>query len=183
MFLLALAVSSILAAAPAPVGQAKLAVSKSVPAKTVTTPAKLPPFDARSPHYVITLLKSLDAKVTMTGNSDGQVFIEAKSTEGNFGAQFIDCNTDVKACHAVAFFAVYEKTSVNLVQINDFNRAQFACRGFLTAEGQPSVMYSTLLNFRMTRDEFKQHLSVWHGCMKGFETFNRDPVAFLSSPH
>ncbi len=176
MFLLSVTVSAILAST-------SVSQSKPAPPKTTAAAAKLPPFDARSPHQVITLLESTGAKVNVTGNSDGQFILEAKANDGNFGVQFIDCNAGAEACHAVALFTAFEKSAVTLAQINDFNRAQFACRGLLAADGRPSVMYSTLLNFRMTRDEFKLHLGVWHACIKGFEAFNRDPEAFLSKPH
>ena len=145
--------------------------------------AKLAPFDARDPAAMVALINSMKAQASITKSEGGEVALSIATPVGGFGGQMIGCDPSGKACHAIALFTSYENKGATLEQINDFNRAQFACRGVLAQDGRPGVMYSTLVNFRMTQDETKQHLGVWQGCMKAFDDFARNPVSFLSKPH
>ena len=169
-----LALSAALLAAAAPA--AKPVASKPPPSK----PA---PFDARDPAAMVALITGMKAQASIAKSEGGEVVLSVTTSNGGFGAQMIGCDALGKACHAMALFTSYEKKGVSLEQINDFNRAQFACRGVLAPDGRPGVMYSTLINFRMTEEETKQHFGVWQGCLKSFEAFSRDPAAFLSKPH
>ena len=157
------------------------------------TPAAKPPaskpstskpaaFDARDPAAIVALITSMKAQASIVKSEGGEVVLSITTPNGGFGAQMIGCDPSGKACHGLALFTSYEMKGATLQQINDFNRAQFACRGVLAPDGRPGVMYSTLINFRMTQDETKQHFGVWQGCLKSFDAFARDPVAFLSSP-
>jgi hypothetical protein len=183
------------AAAPAAKPEAKppakaTAKPASKPATTTAKPApgaasalKVANFDARDPDRVIALLAALGATGVVTKSENGQVFMNIATPGGDFGAQMIGCDGKAKACTGLAFFTAFDRKGPNLAQINDYNRAQFACRGFMNPAGQPGVMYATLVNLRMTADETRQHLGVWQGCLASFSEFTRDPVAFLSVPH
>jgi hypothetical protein len=173
------------AAKPAskPAAPAKPAATATKPAAGVTPALKVANFDARDPDRVIALLAALGAKGAVTKSENGQVFLNIATPGGDFGAQMIGCDGKGKACTGLAFFTAFDRKGPNLAQINDFNRAQFACRGFMNPAGQPGVMYATLVNLRMTADETRQHLGVWQGCLASFSDFTRDPVAFLSVPH
>jgi hypothetical protein len=160
------------------------------PTKTAAKPAagaapalKVANFDARDPDRIIALLAALGAKGAVTKSENGQVFLNIATPGGDFGAQMIGCDPKGKTCTGLAFFTAFDRKGPNLAQINDFNRAQFACRGFMNPAGQPGVMYATLVNPRMTADETRQHLGVWQGCLASFSDFTRDPIAFLSVPH
>lgn len=162
---------------------AKPATPAAKPAAGATPATKIANFDARDPDRVIALLAAAGAKGTVTKTENGQVFLSIVTPAGEFGAQMIGCDAKGKACAGLAFSTIFERKGPTLAQINDFNRAQFACRGFMNPTGQPGVMYPTLVNQRMTADETRQHLGVWLGCLSTFSEFTRDPVGFLSVPH
>ena len=163
--------------APAPKTAAKPAAAGT------TVMPKIPNFDARNPASISALIEILGAKATIPKSEKGMVFINASTPTGGFGVQMIGCDAKGQACHAMAMYAAYEKKGVTLVQINDFNRAQLACRGVMAPEDRPSVMYSTLVNQRMTQEEAFQAMGVWQGCLLGFGEFTKDPAVFLSKPH
>lgn len=167
------------AAKPAP----KPATPAAKPAAGAAPALKIANFDARDPDRIIALLAAVGAKGTVTKSENGQVFLTIATPGGDFGGQMIGCDPKGKACTGLAFFTAFDRKGPSLAQINDFNRAQFACRGFMNPAGQPGVMYATLVNLRMTADETRQHLGVWQGCLASFSDFTRDPVAFLSVPH
>lgn len=167
------------AAKPAP----KPSTPASKPAAGAAQALKIANFDARDPDRIIALLAAVGAKGTVTKTENGQVFLTIATPGGDFGGQMIGCDPKGKACTGLAFFTAFDRKGPTLAQINDFNRAQFACRGFMNPAGQPGVMYPTLVNARMSADETRQHLGVWQGCLASFSEFTRDPVAFLSVPH
>ncbi|HEX5377240.1 MAG TPA: YbjN domain-containing protein [Phenylobacterium sp.] len=178
-------VAVLAAAAIASTAQAAAPAKPAAAAKPAgaAQPLKIANFDARDPDKMIALLTALGAQAKVTGRESGQVFLAVVTPGGEFGAQMIGCDGGGKACHAIALFSTYEKKGATLAQINDFNRSQLACRGILTPDGRPSVMYSTLVNLRMTADETRQHIGVWQGCLTGFSEFTTDPIDFLSRPH
>ena len=173
------------APAPAPKPVPKPAAAKPAAAKPpAPKPAPRPTaFNATDPADIITLFGTMGARATQAKVEDGMVYLDVSAPGTAFGVQMIGCDTLGKACHAMALFTVFDKPGITLVQLNDFNRSQFACRGLLTPDGQPSVMYAALLDPRLTQDQTKAHLGVWQGCLKGFGEFIADPVEFLSKPH
>ena len=171
-----LAAAALAVALPAP-GLAATAAAKPPPAKAATSP-----FDARRPADVITLLGTLDARAEVARKADGQVFMTVTTPGGGFGAQMVGCGEAFASCRAIALFSTFSRRGVNMAQINDYNRSQLTCRGIMTPSGDPSVMYAILLNGRMTRDELREHVSVWQGCLSGFGEFIQDPIGFLSRP-
>ena len=152
-------------------------VALAAPAKPA---AKAASFDARDPTAVARLLTSMDATASVASSGGGMVVLDIATPGGKFGAQFVQCNEGGKACGAVAFSTAFERRGPNLQQINDFNRTQVACRGYLTEDGRSNVMYAAMLTSRLSAAEMKQHLGVWQGCLSTFGRFNRDPVAYLA---
>ena len=152
-------------------------------AEPKTAKPKAGPFYATDPADIIALFASMGAKASTDHVEDGMVFLNVEVPGQNFNVQMIGCDPKGKACHAMAVYTVFDKSGVTLAQINDFNRSQFACRGLLTPDGHPSVMYAALVDARLNQDQTKAHLGVWQGCLKGFGEFVADPVEFLSKPH
>lgn len=169
-----------LAAALALPAASLAAAAKPAPAKAA--PPKAPVFDARRTADVIALLASLEAKAEVARQADGQVFMNVTTPGGGFGAQMVGCDETFATCRAIALYSAFSRKGVNMVQINDYNRSQLTCRGIMTPSGEPSVMYAILLNGRMTRDELREHVGVWQGCLTGFGEFIQDPIGFLSRP-
>ncbi|WP_397393355.1 hypothetical protein [Phenylobacterium sp.] len=167
-----------LAAAPAPSPKsatAKPAAPKSAAPKPAT-------FDARRPADFIALLSGMEASTEIARREEGQVFMKVTTPGGGFGAQMVGCNEAFTSCKAIAFYTAFARKGVNMVQINDYNRSQLTCRGVMAPSGEPSVMYAVLLNGRQTRDEMREHIGVWQGCLSGFGEFIQDPISFLSRP-
>ena len=160
-------------------------VLSPVPAEAAAAkpaPAKVPAFDARRPADVIAVLGAMEAKAEILRKDQGQIFMKVTTPGGGFGAQMVGCDEAFTACKAIALFSAFSRKGVNLAQINDYNRSQLTCRGIMTPSGEPSVMYAALLNGRMTRDEVREHVGVWQGCLTGFGEFIQDPIGFLSRP-
>ncbi len=107
--------------------------------------------------------------------ADGQVFMNVTTPGGGFGAQMVGCDETFATCRAVALYSAFSRKGVNMIQINDYNRSQLTCRGIMTPSGEPSVMYAVVLNGRMTREELREHVGVWQGCLTGFGEFIQDP--------
>lgn len=153
------------------------------PAKPASKPAAKPAasagFDARDPAALVGLLAAMDAKAAVVGSNDGVVVLDIATPGGKFGAQFVDCDAQGKACGMVAFSTAFERRGANLAQINVFNRSQVACRGYLTDDGRANVMYGAMLSARTNAAEMKQHLGIWQGCLSTFGRFNREPQTFV----
>lgn len=139
-------------------------------------------FDARRPADIVALLAAMDAKAEVARQGNGQIFMTVTTPGGGFGAQMVGCEGEVATCRAAALYTAFSRKSVNLAQINDYNRSQLTCRGIMTPTGEPSVMYAILLNERMSREEMREHIGVWQGCLTGFGEFIQDPIGFLSRP-
>jgi hypothetical protein len=159
-----------------------LAPSRAEAAAAKPAPVKAPAFDARRPADIIALLAAMDANAEILRKDQGQIFMKVTTPGGGFGTQMVGCDEVTGTCRAIALFSAFSSRSVNMAQINDYNRSQLTCRGIMTPSGEPSVMYAALLNARMTREEMREHVGVWQGCLTGFGEFIRDPVAFLSRP-
>ena len=144
-----------------------------------TASAKVPVFDARQPSAIVAILTAMGAKTELAKSASGEVIIQATTPGGGFGLQFVDCDATTKACKALAFSTTFARRGVNLGQLNSFNRDQIACRGFLAADGTPSVMYSTVLTKSLTPEDVKLHIGVWQGCLETFAEFSKDPDGYL----
>lgn len=152
---------------PLAVALAALAV-----AAQAATPAK-PLFDVRDPAALVTLLKSMNAKAEIAKTAGTEVFVNVETPGGDFGAQYVDCDSKGKACHALIFTTAFSAKGVSVAEMNSFNKGQVACRGFIADDGKPNVAYATLVNLRMTADEVKQHIGVWQGCLGSFAEFTK----------
>jgi hypothetical protein len=173
------------ALAAAPAASSKSAAAKPVAPKSAAPKSGAPKtsaFDARRPADIIALLSGMEASTDIARKVDGQVFMKVTTPGGGFGAQMVGCNEAFSSCKAIAFYTAFARKGVNMVQINDYNRSQLTCRGVMAPSGEPSVMYAVLLNGRQTRDEMREHIGVWQGCLSGFGVFIQDAISFLSRP-
>ena len=178
-------VGSAPALAAAPAASPKSATAKPAAPKSAAPKAAAPKpatFDARRPADIIALLSGMEASTEIARREEGQVFMKVTTPGGGFGAQMVGCNEAFTSCKAIAFYTAFARKGVNMVQINDYNRSQLTCRGVMAPSGEPSVMYAVLLNGRQTRDEMREHIGVWQGCLSGFGEFIQDPISFLSRP-
>ena len=183
MRLIPLLALSLAIAAPASAATPAKPAAKPVTAAkpAAPKPAAKPSFNARDPATIAALLNGSGAQAEVSRNAEGQVSMKVVTPGGGFGMQFADCDATGKTCAGVAFSTAFERQAPTLGNFNQFNRTQFACRGFISANGKPSVMYSTLLTSRVSSDDMKQHLGIWQGCLAAFSEFTRDPNSFLAS--
>jgi hypothetical protein len=184
-----LAATALAASAPAlaaaPAASPKSATAKPAAPKSAAPKPGAPKtgaFDARRPADIIALLSGMEATAEIARKADGQVFMKVTTPGGGFGAQMVGCDEAFTACKAIALYTAFARKGVNMVQINDYNRSQLTCRGVMAPSGEPSVTYAVLLNGRQTRDEMREHIGVWQGCLSGFGEFIQDPISFLSRP-
>lgn len=167
---LALALSLI--AGPA-LAQAKAPAPKAAPAKAAA-------FDARDPNALADLLTGMKATVSRAKDETGRPNLKVATPGGGFGVQYVDCNPQGKACAALAFSTGFDKKGATLAHLNAFNRRDIACRAYMTPDGKPNVMYSTILTPRTTVADMNLHLGVWQGCLGAFSQFTRDPAGFMA---
>ena len=163
-----------------PAALAATPAAKPAPPKAAAPKAAA--FDARRPADVVSVLGSMEAKAEIVRQDQGQIFMKVTTPGGGFGAQMVGCGEAFASCRAIALFSAFSRKGVNMAQINDYNRSQLTCRGIMTPSGEPSVMYAVLVNGRMTREELREHVGVWQGCLGGFGEFIQDPIGFLSRP-
>jgi len=176
--LLALAALSLATAAPALAAPAKPA-AKPAP-KPAAKPAG-PAFDARDPASLVALLATMDAKAEVARKVEDSVYLNVSTPGFSFGAQYVGCNPEGRACQGLAFSTAADKKSATLVQLNAFNQTSITCRVFQDKGGKAHVAYSTLLSSRDSRDEMKTHLGAWQGCLGAFGQFLTDPPGYLAS--
>jgi hypothetical protein len=139
------------------------------------------PFDARDPASLIALLGSMDAKATVASREDGGVKLEVATPNFSFGAQYVDCSAAGTGCRGLAFSTSSAEQHATLVQLNAFNQTSITCRVFQDKAGQPHVVYSTILSPSDTREEMRNHLGVWQGCLASFGAFLTDPNGYLAA--
>jgi hypothetical protein len=144
------------------------------------TPAKAAAFDARDPNALADMLTGMKATVGRAKDETGRPNLKVTTSGGGFGVQYVDCNPQGKACAALAFSTGFEKKGATLAHLNAFNRRDIACRAYMTPDGKPNVMYSTILTPRMTAADMNLHLGVWQGCLGAFSQFTRDPAGFMA---
>jgi hypothetical protein len=150
----------------------------ATPAKT--SPTKAGPFDSRDPSSLIAFLKTTGASAEIVASRPDKVALAVTTPGGVFGAQYVDCAPGGKACKALAFTSTFERKLANASDINAFNRGQVLCHAYLGLDGRPNVVYSTLVNLRMTADEMRLHISAWQGCLATFGEFTGDPSGYLA---
>lgn len=136
--------------------------------------------DPRNPQTMVKVLAGMDAKAEVERTEADQVLMNVSTPGGSFGLQFANCQTGGKSCQGLAFSAAFEKRAVSLAQLNAYNQAELACRGFLAPDGKPYVMYSALITPKLTAEDLKLHVGVWQGCLVSFGEFTSDPTAFLA---
>jgi hypothetical protein len=174
----ALAQTKAPAAKPAAKGPAAKAAPKPAP-KPATAPREA--FDAHDPGDLVKLLAGMGATAEIAKTkAEGSVSLNISTPGGAFGAQFVGCDAEGKACRMLAFSTGFERRGATLAQLNIFNRTEIACRGFLTDDGKSNVMYAALLTQRLTAEEMRQHIGVWQGCLSTFGQFTADPVRFIA---
>ncbi len=150
------------------------------PALAQTTAPRTASFDARDPAALVALLAELDAKAQMSGRSDDGVLVRVTSPAGDFQAQFAGCDAQGRACAAVQFDALAQRTAT-LAQINAYNQTSLTCRIFQDRTGKPHMLYSTLLFAGDVEDEMLGHIDAWRGCLATFGAFLADPTGYLAS--
>ncbi len=160
-----------------------LAQTKPAPKPAVKAEAKpaAARADFRDPDALVTLLADMGAKTTLAKPTESSVGFTVETPGGSFGGQFVTCDAKGKACRMLAFSTGFERKGPNLAEINMFNRTEVACRAYMTDDGKPNVMYSTLLTSRMNADEMREHIGVWQGCLVAFRGFTLDPVRYMSA--
>lgn len=182
MYRHALLLGVLLAATPA-LGSAQAPApkpaAKPAPAKPATPPASA--FNAQDPASLIALIATLDAKGEIVRSTDTEVFLKVSTPSFAFNVQYAGCDARGRSCQGLAFSTFSQTQKTNLAQLNAFNQTSITCRVFQDQTGRPHVMYSTLLSRADTREEMRNHIGVWQGCMGTFGVFLSDPVGFLAS--
>jgi hypothetical protein len=156
------------------------AAQSKAAAKPAAKAAPAGAFDARDPAALSRLLTGMKASVQAGKDAGGRPVLKVQTPGGGFGAQYVGCNPQGKACTALAFSTAFDQKTPTLAHLNAFNRRDIACRGYMTPDGRPNVMYSTVLTSRMTAADMNLHLGVWQGCLGAFGQFTRDPAGFMA---
>ena len=170
--------------AKTPAAEKAATSAKSTTKSPVKSPAKSGPegpFDARDPASLVALLGSMDAKATVASRADGVVKLQVATPSFSFGAQYVDCSAAGTGCRGLAFSTSSAEQHATLVQLNAFNQTSITCRVFQDKAGKPHVVYSTLLSPSDTREEMRNHLGVWQGCLASFGAFLSDPNGYLAA--
>lgn len=177
------ALAALIVAGPALGADAKPApkdAAKPAP-KAASATAASGPFDARDPASLAGLLESMNAKSERSRLGDHGVSLKVTAGGFGFGVQYVDCDERGRDCKALAFSTAAETRKATLVQINAFNQTSISCRAFEDQAGKAHVMYSVVLSPNDTREEMRNHVGVWQGCLATFGAFLTDPAGYLAS--
>ncbi len=177
---LALAAILALAGSSGALAQAAKPAPKAPAAKAAAPPRPAAgAFNARDPAGLIALLATMDAKATITRTTDDEVYLKIEAPSFAFAGQYVGCVKGAN-CQGLAFSATSSQRSSTLAQLNGFNQSSFTCRVFEDTAGQPHVMYSTLIFPSDTREDVRQHIGAWQGCLSTFGLFLADPIGYLA---
>jgi hypothetical protein len=149
------------------------------PARPAAKPA-LAAFDAADPTGLMAILGAGGLKARIARRDADAVLVSAASPQANFSVQFVQCDAAGKACKA-ALFDSQAVGSPSLAQINDYNQASALCRGYMDKSGKAHVTMPLLLHADDKRAHVVTAVSAWAGCIGDFETFAKNPVAYLAA--
>lgn len=138
------------------------------------------PFDARNPADLVALLASMGAQSEISGRQEDVVALKISNPAYSFSAQFAGCDSQGRACKALAFSGVSEARTATLPQINGFNQTSINCHAFQDNRGKPHAWYSALLFASTTREDMVTHIGAWQGCWASFGEFLKNPTAYLA---
>jgi hypothetical protein len=139
------------------------------------------PFDARNPASLMALLASMGAQGEITTRQDDVVALKVSNPAYSFAAQYAGCDSQGRACKAVAFSGVSDARTATLAQINAFNQTSINCHAYQDNAGKPHAWYAALVFASTTREDMITHIGAWQGCWSSFGAFLKDPAAYLAS--
>jgi hypothetical protein len=139
------------------------------------------PFDSRNPANLIALLASMGAQGAVTTHQDDVVALKITNPGYSFAAQYAGCDSQGRACKALAFSGVSDARTATLAQINSFNQTSINCHAYQDNAGKPHAWYSTLVFPSTTREDMVTHIGAWQGCWASFGAFLKDPTAYLAA--
>lgn len=118
----------------------------------------------REPSTLISVLADMQARAELHSQEGEAVRLNVVTPGGIFGAQFLGCNAEGKACRALQFTASIGKRPLTAEDLNGFNEREVLCRAVLVGE-QVDVRYGLLLSDNLTEADLKAHVGVWQGCL------------------
>jgi hypothetical protein len=138
-------------------------------------------FDARDPGDVLSVLSSNGATGEIKKDDHGNPYISAKAGKLSFEVDFFDCNASGAACGATLYATGWNMTSVNVEQINRWNRWTLMCPAYLTKEGHPHAWFGVRPSSNDARSDVVVQMNTWLDCLSDFDKFTDAPEAFLSA--
>jgi hypothetical protein len=75
----------------------------------------------------------------------------------------------------------WNMTSVNVDQINRWNRWTMFCPAYLSTQNHPRAWYPVKNSPNATRDDVAKQISVWLDCLSDFDKFTDNPDSFLKA--
>lgn len=168
-------------AAPALAKPPAKAPAKAAAHPARSAPAPSPAFDTTDPAALVALLTSGGFKAQIAKKEADTVLVSATSQAANFSIQFVQCDAATgKGCKAALFDSLAEGAP-SMAQINGYNQASALCRGYMDHAGKAHVTMALLLFPDETRAHEMTAVTAWAGCVTDFETFAKNPVAYLAA--
>ena len=147
----------------------------------VATAAGAQAFDARSPEAVIGVLEGMEATGQVTDSGNGRVFAEIATPGGDgFTILFFDCDEAGASCEGALYATTFDAKGATLADVNALNRLSRLCRAMLEENGRPAVTFTAQLAQGMTREDIRDQVGAWQGCLEVFSAFTADPKGFLA---
>jgi len=138
-------------------------------------------FDSRDPGGVLDVINANGASGELKTDSKGAPYIDAKAGNLTFTIDFFDCNEAKTNCGTLIYTTGWNMTSVNVDQINRWNRWTILCPAYLTTVNHPRAWFGVKPSPNDARSDVKAQADAWLACLSDFDKFTDGPEAFLKS--
>lgn len=141
-----------------------------------TAASAAPKFDAGVIADVAKVFKADGLQATVTkGEPD---YIAAVTPDGvKFITELYQC--DGGRCQLAIYSANWTVPGITLDDINGWNRWTFMCPAYMSADNKPTVFMGVQTAVSDDPQAVELEVKRWMGCMDNFQSFLRDPKAFL----
>jgi hypothetical protein len=138
-------------------------------------------FDARTPADVAQVIAANGASAALKADDKGAPYIDAKAGALTFTVDFYSCDATKTHCGVTVYTTGWNLTSVNVDQINRWNRWTLLCPTYLNSAGHPHAWYGIKPSANDTQDDVKAQDDAWLSCLSDFDKFTDNPEAFLKA--
>jgi hypothetical protein len=138
-------------------------------------------FSTQDPGDILSVLSSNGASGDLKKDDKGKPYIDAKAGNLSFEIDFSNCNDRNTNCTTTMYSTGWNMTSVNVDQINRWNRWAMFCPAYLSTQNHPRAWYPVKNSPNGSREDAAREVGVWLDCLSDFDKFTDNPETFLKA--